>query len=290
MNARAIVLLLGLGLPSAAGAQIRASERSRLSQTIDGTVIGLDYARPRLRGRAPIFGKVVKWGEVWTPGANWATTLETSKPIRVEGKAVPKGRYSVWLIVRQTGPWTLVLDPDHHRFHEDPPDSTAAQIRMPVTPLPAPTTEVLTWSFPDLTVSGGTLAVQWANTCVSLNIQVDPSYALTMSREDAAPLLGNWEFTWKAAEGAKEEPLGLMLTYEKGSLYASFVPEDPYFKHFVLIRIADGGLVPGLFEKGELYEVIRDLVLDFKGPRVRPDRFEARDDFDELVATGKRKG
>ena len=73
-------------------AQIRASERATLSQTIDGTVISLDYARPRLRGRSPIFGKVVKWGELWTPGANWATTLEASKPIALGGQAVAKGK------------------------------------------------------------------------------------------------------------------------------------------------------------------------------------------------------
>jgi hypothetical protein len=32
------------------------------------------------------------------------------------------------------------------------------------------------------------------------------------------------------------------------------------------------------------------MVLEFKGPPGRPDRFEVRDDFDELMATGKRKG
>ncbi len=283
------LLLAALLVPTGMAAQIRASERSRLSQTIDGTVIGIDYARPRLKGRAPIFGKVVKWDEVWTPGANWATTLETSKPIQVDGHAVQKGRYSVWLIVRQAGPWTLVLDPDHHRFHEDPPDSNAAQIRVPVTPAAAPTTEVLTWAFPDIRVSGGTLTMQWADTRVSFNIKVEPSYGITMATADAAPLLGNWEFTWLATQGMKEETLGLTLTHEKGSLYASFVPEDRYFGHFVLIRISDGSLIPGLFEKGEIYEVIRDMVIEFKGSKDRPDRFEVRDDFDELIATGKRK-
>jgi hypothetical protein len=92
-----------------------------------------------LRGRAQVFGtKTVRWDEVWTPGPNWATTLETSRPIELGGRAVPKGKYSVWLVVRQTGPWTLVLDPDHHRFHMDPPDSNATQIRISVKPTPAP--------------------------------------------------------------------------------------------------------------------------------------------------------
>ncbi len=54
-------LLLGLSLPSDGAAQIRASERGSLSQTIDGTVISLDYARPQVRGRSPIFGGFVHW-------------------------------------------------------------------------------------------------------------------------------------------------------------------------------------------------------------------------------------
>ena len=28
-----------------------------------GTTITIDYARPRLRGRSPIFGGLVRWGE-----------------------------------------------------------------------------------------------------------------------------------------------------------------------------------------------------------------------------------
>lgn len=61
--------LLGLaalvGAPVPVSAQIRASERAMVSQTIDGTVVAVDYARPRARGRADLFGGVVKWGEVW---------------------------------------------------------------------------------------------------------------------------------------------------------------------------------------------------------------------------------
>lgn len=274
-------------LPGAA--QIRASERSTLSQTIDGTIITLDYARPRLRGRFPIFGtKAVHWDEVWTPGANWATTLETTKPIQLSGRTVPKGKYSVWFVVKESGPWVLVLDPDHHRFHMNPPDSNTAQVRIPVAPGTAPRAEVLTWSFPDLQVGGGKLAMQWGETVVSMDFKVPPSFGIAMSKEDAAPFLGRWSFAWVAVSGQKADTVTMMLTYEKGSLYASYIPQDPYMGKFVLIRIADGSLIPGLFEKGELYEVIRDEVYEFKGPKGLPDSFEVRDDHDELLATGRR--
>src|SRR5205085_11148207 len=112
---------------------IRASEIGMLAQTIDGTKITVEYSRPRARGRDTLFGtKFVQWGETWTPGANWATTLDVDKPVTLNGKAVAKGKYSVWMIVRKGSEWTVVLDPRAHRYHEDRPDSIAAQIRFPV--------------------------------------------------------------------------------------------------------------------------------------------------------------
>ncbi|HEX5817332.1 MAG TPA: DUF2911 domain-containing protein, partial [Gemmatimonadales bacterium] len=62
-------------------AQVRASERAEVKQTVDGTTITVNYARPRLRGRTDVFGTQVPWGEIWTPGANEATTLAVSKDV-----------------------------------------------------------------------------------------------------------------------------------------------------------------------------------------------------------------
>jgi hypothetical protein len=226
---------------------------------------------------------------VWTPGANWATTLETSKPITLDGHRIAKGKYSLWLVVRQSGPWTLVLDPDHHRYHQDPPDSNAAQIRMPAIPVAAPRTEVLTWSFPEIRVTGGTIAMQWAETKVAFDFRVDPSYAITMPPEVAAPYVGRYGYIWKAVKGIHPDTLDLVITYENGSLYGTFIPRDEYWGKFVLIQLADGELMPGLFRNGEIYEVYRDFVFGFRGPKAHPDSLEVRDDYDDLIATGKRK-
>ena len=66
-------------LPTQLTAQASASERSTLTQIISGTEIEVDYARPSVRGRSPIFGGIVHWDEVWTPGANDATTFRFSR-------------------------------------------------------------------------------------------------------------------------------------------------------------------------------------------------------------------
>lgn len=118
-----------------------------------------------MRGRQPLFGtRAAHWGEVWTPGANWATVLEVSKDITLNGRAVPKGKYSVWMVLREAGDWTTVLEPKWHLYHMEPPDSNATQVRITTPVSLAPFVDVLTWSMPELTVSGGTLAMQWGTT------------------------------------------------------------------------------------------------------------------------------
>ncbi|MEP2132236.1 MAG: DUF2911 domain-containing protein, partial [Algoriphagus sp.] len=50
-----------------------------------------------VKGRM-IWGDLVPLGEVWRAGANDATTFTTSKDIMVEGKKLPAGTYSFFII------------------------------------------------------------------------------------------------------------------------------------------------------------------------------------------------
>src|SRR5439155_9636490 len=91
LEAAATTALL-LGSSRFVRGQVRASERGSVSQIVDGTSIEVNYGRPRLRGRIA-FGGVVHWGEMWTPGANFATTIRFGKDVKFSGRAVPAGRY-----------------------------------------------------------------------------------------------------------------------------------------------------------------------------------------------------
>jgi len=279
-------------IPLALHAQIRASEPASVSQTIDGTKIIIEYSRPRLRGRKEIFGtKNVKWDEVWTPGANYATTIETSADIKIDGHAVPKGKYSLWLVVKKSGPWTFVLDPRVRLFHMEHPDSTPAQIRFPVQAPTAPTTDVLTWSFPDIRATGATLALSWVNTRVAVEIEVPPSLAVELPSESAAPYLGRYTFEPMTKEdSAKKKQDQFVVTYEKGILKGQFDPNDSYMNKFALIRIGPDTFAPGIYdEKGTIYEVLRpDLIIDFSLTNGRATSFEMRDDADKLQGRATR--
>ena len=285
-----LTVLTALTVPTVVTAQVRASESASVSQTVDGTKISLEYSRPRARERDTLFGKVVPWEEVWTPGANWATTLEVSKDIKVNGKPLAKGKYSVWLVVKPKDDWILVLDARHRRFHMNPVDSTAGQFRLPVKREVGPFTEVLTWSFSAIRADGATLAMQWGTTAVPLDITVEPSYDLLMSPERAAPFLGDYTFGWNAGPDAKK-PISLYVTHENGSLMGRWVPSPfPEWDRFILIPIAPEWFVPGFLEKGKLYDVEKGMVFEFKTVGGKAGEFRVRSEDDQVMATGKRKG
>jgi hypothetical protein len=284
-----LAAMLYATLSTAAFAQIKASERGALIQTIDGTKITIGYARPRGRDRDPLFGNpdVVQWNEVWTPGANDATTLDITGPIKLDGHPVPKGTYSVWMVVRQSGDWTFVLDTRSDLWHTRHPDSTATQIRFPIHPTEAPYLDVVTWSIPELRNEGGTLVMQWGKTKVAVRLNVEPSVVVTLAKAEAEPYLGTYEFVAANAKDKSKVQL-LHVTYENGMLHG-FLPAEK--DNFALVRIAPDWFVIGALDpKGEIWEVFRSgPVYEFTREGGNVVSYEKRDHEDKLLATGKRK-
>jgi|KBSSwiStaDraftv2_1062776.scaffolds.fasta_scaffold13564_5 hypothetical protein len=274
--------------PGVLHSQIRASELGTISQVIDGTRIGIEYSRPRARGRQDMFGGEVKWQEVWTPGANYATTLELSKDVRIEGHPVPKGKYSVWMVVRPAGNWTFVLDPRARIYHMAHVDSTPEQIRFQVRALPSPFTELLTWSFPENRAGGTTMVMSWGRIQVPLEVTVEPSHRIATPADVAAPYVGRYEFRWDdMADTAKA--LEFIVAYRDSMLTMRFEPTDPYYEGAALIRIKEDWFIPGIIRKGQLFDALQDMVLEFKVVSGKAVSFEVRGDADQLWARGKRK-
>ncbi len=304
---RAIIPVLvcsAVGLPSPAPAQIKASELASVSQTVDGTRLTVDYSRPRARGRDSLFGKVVTWHEVWTPGANWATTLEVSRDVSVNGHPVPKGKYAIWMIVRE-GDWTVVFDTTHHKFHVPHLDSMPkpGQVRFDVTPGAGAFSEVLTWSFPAVRLTGTTLVMHWGTVKVPLDIEVEPSYRMTVSTREVRPLEGAYQFEWSRPEpqpgdsthsepeaGDSATTFTFTVALRGDSLMGRWDPEPwPGAGEVILIPIRANWFITGFFEAGELYEVVKDFVFEFDVHQGHARGFDVRGEKDKVIATGKRQ-
>jgi len=297
---RLLVVGLSLALAAPAGlvAQVRASERGQVSQTVDGTKVTVDYSRPRLRGRRNVFGTQVPWGEIWTPGANDATKLTVSKDVTIEGHPVPKGSYSVWIPMTQ-GEWTLVLDQDTTLFHMYGPKERAGQIRFPVRKVDVPQTDVLTWSFPTLKVSGMTLVMQWETTSVPLEIAVTPTQELTVDPALGRRLEGRYDLRFKPAppptdtsrstEPSMPDRLVFTVRQDAKLLRARMDPPLwPGAEEFLVLRKSDDVYVLAEAEGNEIRELWDWAVLEFAIKNGKATGFEVRTTSDELEATGTR--
>jgi len=285
---RLVPLLAVMAIPAPVAAQIRASELATVSQTVDGTVIKLEYSRPRLRGRDTIFGGEVHWQEVWTPGANWATTFEVNKDIQLDGHPVPKGKYSMWMTVKPSDEWELLLDPRARRFHINRPDTVEGQIRFPIRVQRAAPVEVLTWSFPAVKATGTTLTMQWSDVRVDLDVAVPSSYDLTMPEERVRPYLGNWSFEWNEPQDWDSAGTRTLAFSERnGSLIGTYSPELwPGASEFIMIPIADQWFIPAWLEKGEVYDVDKDIVFEFTTDASGVTSYEVRETSDKVFAKG----
>jgi hypothetical protein len=272
---------IAIGYPSHTKAQIRASERGSVSQTIDGTMITVDYARPQARGRTDLFGGVVHWGEVWTPGANWATNLEVNRDIAIDGHSLPAGHYSVWFQVQEEA-WTAIFDPVVRRFHLMPPPESDEQIRFTVKPEEGDShVEMLTWSFPAVKPTRGTLRLAWGRTVVDFEIGVEPSRPVTVAAAVAERYVGNYRLTPKPPLG--EEPVRFDIRYENDRLVANWEsPPVPILEEIWLVPLGEGMFVPAELKDGEIFDIVMDLVFEFTPLEGRANRFELRALGDQL--------
>ncbi len=250
-----------------ARAQIRASERGAVSQTVDGTVITIDYGRAQVRGREQVFGKVVTPGEVWTPGANWATTMEVSQPVMVQGHALPAGKYSMWLV---TGPgeWTLYLNAKAQLFHMQPPKLPEMLMAIAVHPIAVEPTEVMTFDFPRVAPDTATLRFRWATSSILVDIVTRPSRSGTgLTDAQMVPFLGSYLLTMMGAGGPSPEHR-LEIVNAKGVMRAIVdTGGEPW--QFDLQPTDDANrFMPAFLDKGKVFDVeVTPLSFDMKAGR-----------------------
>ena len=152
-------------------AQPRASQHGTVSQTVNTTTISLAYDRPVLRGRS-VFGDILDYDVVWTPGANRATWIDFTRPVRIEGAALPAGRYGVWTVPHESEPWEVVFVREwdtHHSYF--PLETEAARVR--VRPERSSPIEVLACYFPEVGPYSTLLRFHWGEIVVPLRIEVE---------------------------------------------------------------------------------------------------------------------
>lgn len=184
-----------VALPHTLPGQAKLSERAITTQVVNGTTFTIEYYRPVMRGRTDLFGKQVHWGETWTPGANWATTFEFNRDVLLNGHAVPKGKYSVWLVTSKDSAWTFFLHKASRRFHTARPkaDGDSTVVRLAIHPETAPAMEALLWYFPSIQRDTATLHMHWATTVIPLRVVTTPLPRLVLTPAQRQSLVGEYD-------------------------------------------------------------------------------------------------
>jgi hypothetical protein len=161
----------------------RKSPKASISQVVGAdTEITINYGRPAMRGRN-IYWDVVPNGMEegnnysdnkpypWRAGANENTTIEFTNDLEIEGKAIAKGKYSIHMIPSETT-WIVIFNKVNDGWGSFKYDQSQDALRITVTPVKAPSAELLTFGFENLVDYSGTLFLHWGEKKVPFMVKV----------------------------------------------------------------------------------------------------------------------
>jgi hypothetical protein len=148
------------------------SPASTVKQKVGFTDIEVVYSRPGVKGRK-VFGGLEPFGKVWRTGANSATKITFSTPVKFGAKELPAGSYALFSIPGETE-WTVI-------FNKATGDWGAYSYKeendvLRVTAKPVKLTEPVesfTIDINDITTDAATLNLIWGNTRVPAKFTVD---------------------------------------------------------------------------------------------------------------------
>lgn len=150
--------------------QVSKSQAAAIGQRVASTEITVTYSRPVARGRQ-IFGALVPYGQVWTPGADQATAVTFTRDVKINQHPLQKGSYSFWTIPNPDL-WTIIFNKNAKAYHDHYPGEGEDVLRLDVKPEQGPPVETLSFSFPVVEGKEAVLRLEWANMRVPLSITV----------------------------------------------------------------------------------------------------------------------
>jgi len=194
MNSRTLLLVFtvagGLACASRSAAQTpavnfpAASPGCTLKQRVGLTDIEVVYSRPGVKGRT-IFGGIVPYGQVWRTGANQATKITFSTPVKLEGAEIPAGTYALFTIPGEKE-WTVIISKNAAQwgsFQYSEKDDVARFKVMPVTL--AETIETFTIEFNHIRDESAVLNLAWEKKVVPIHLTADVTAKLVPQIEAA---------------------------------------------------------------------------------------------------------
>jgi hypothetical protein len=182
-----------------------ASPACTLKQHVGLTDIEIVYSRPGVKGR-PIFDGLVPYGQVWRTGANNATKITFSTPVKLNGAEIPAGTYALFTIPGETE-WTIIINKGAAQWGAFQYNETNDLVRVKATPVKlSQSIETFTIEFTDIRDESATLNLLWEKTLVPVKIEI----------ELTGKLVPQIEAVMSAAEGRKPYYQAALFYYDHG--------------------------------------------------------------------------
>jgi hypothetical protein len=163
------LLVAGIAASTTSFAQEDKSKRpsppAELATTVDGLSILINYSQPAVKGRT--IGKdIAPYGEVWRTGANEATTFEINRDVKIEGKELKAGKYSLFTIPGEKE-WVIIFNSQPTQWGAYKYDESKDVLRVTVPSIKAKNfTERMTFGY-----NSGDIVLMWADTQVGFSVK-----------------------------------------------------------------------------------------------------------------------
>lgn len=149
-----------------------ASPACTLKQRVGLTDIEVDYSRPGVKDRI-IFGGMVPFGQVWRTGANSATKVIFSTPVKLNGTEIPAGTYALFTIPGEDE-WTIIINKGAEQWGAFQYDEKADVARFKATPMTlGRSIDAFTIEFNQIRDESAYLNLVWDKTVVPIKLEVD---------------------------------------------------------------------------------------------------------------------
>ena len=161
-----------------------ASPACTIKQRVGLTDIEVVYSRPSMKGRQ-IFGSVVPFGSVWRTGANSATKITFSTPVKLNGTDIAAGTYALYTIPGENE-WTIIINKGVGKSCTQY-DEKEDDVRLQTTPsyLSDTSIETLTIEFNHIRDDSSIMMLVWEKTVVPIKVELDLTSKLAAQIETA---------------------------------------------------------------------------------------------------------
>jgi hypothetical protein len=149
-----------------------ASPAATVTQRVGLTDIRIDYNRPGAKGRQ-VFGGLVPYDHIWRTGANTATKISFSTPVKLNGTEIPAGTYELFTIPG-TAEWTVIIHKNMSQWGAYAYDEKNDVARIKARPTALTNhVETLALAVNDLRDESATFIIAWEKVRVDVALTVD---------------------------------------------------------------------------------------------------------------------